>query len=1002
MGALDDMLGNTPTTTSGGSALDAMLAGGRPATGVSAVPEEDKGIVATAIEYLGKPAGAIAGAAQYLAGASQDENILRAAYRGWQENADWKPVISKIAPDLEKEHPVAYEGLNIALSIAADPLWVLTPAKIARATGLAKAGAKAGEIARVISESETGQRILTAPMLFTDSSVGSAIQTVKRALSPTGPLESELDKRALGIVGDEQQARAVMQEVQKMKEAVRDELTAKGMSAAQAEEAAGKLAVKYVESAPDIGRFAPGMTEPVINSERIGVVEALKNKTLPQAILEGRVTKQQAVDALIRSGERVPSWLLDDAQRAAIKGELTSLRQSQRELAKVQRAGRGMEQWGEDVRVAELVNEIGQRRDAVAEIARTAGKTRSQVLDEARGLGLSEDAVQRLYQTGEEAASLMDYFTRELYKQGLIDDKTMVRFMGGTHLRREFARNVTPEKFLAIIKETGTPQEVQRAIEFIDRAKRSREYRGLHGIKLNLDNLTKRLNLSEETQTRLGRIYNAEYLVGRSSQVSSDLIHTFNFLKDVADNYAVAKPTEGFRKFVGKEFGALEGKWVPENIYREVQRQVGQFKDIPGFWSKSLGWWKMGKTVLNPATHARNFLSNLILLNIGGMPAYEVPVYLARAMTEMKKGGEIFKEANRVSPFLSQGFSRGEKLTRLLEKGQNADILTKGANVVKSGVRGMADLYQKNEQVGKLAAYMWAKDRGKTAQEAAKFADAILFNYSKVPPVVDWLRRTGVVPFASFPYFATVATGKALWERPASVAKYYKAVSSQQDKDERNVLPEYLEPRSLLPIDKLLQGMGIDRTTRTVDGKEQKIRNYLDMQYIYPFETQVGISPVVGLAAAISANRDPFTKKDIVRPGMTDDEALAARAEYVAKALAPSAAGYSAEKVYHALMGHTDAKGRQYQLPEALAQTLFGLKNVPINLDETARQRLLQIKSEQDAVKSEIRRVNQDRRLTEAEKKDRTNEYMRKLTKLSNEARKISVSAQNLRAKEGR
>ncbi len=1004
MAGFDDLTqkyGAPVNTSSGFGALAAKYSGTGAITPAAATPtEDDSGIVSKAIEYLGKPAGAVAGAAQYLTGASSDENVFHAIGRGWEKNADWKPVIRKYAPDFEKEHPAAFEVTNFALSLI-DPL-LLSPAKIARATGLAKMGTKAGDIAKVLTESETGQKVLNATLPFSDTSVGSALQTVQRAVSPTGPLEGELEKRLMGILDDEQKAKVVMQGFDKTKETLREELLKQGMSPNQADDIAGKLAVKYIESAPDIGKFAPGMTEPVTNVERIGVVEALKNKSLPQAIIEGQVTKAQAVDALLRSGEKVPSWLLDDAQRAAIGAEGTALRQSQRELARVQKSGRGMEQWGEDVRVNELVDDVARRRDAVADMARNAGKTRSQVLDEARGLGLSEDAVQRLYQSGEEAADLMDYFTRELHKIGLIDDKTMVRFMGGTHLRREFARNISPEKFLEIIKETGSAKEVQQAIEFIDRAKRSREYKGLQGIKLNLDNLTKRLNLSEETQQRLGRIYNAEYLVGRSSQTSSELLHTANFLQDVAENYAKAKPEEGFRKFVGREFGALEGKWVPENIYKEVQRQVADFREIPGFWSKMLSMWKMGKTVLNPATHARNFLSNLILLNIGGLPAYEVPVYLARAMGEMKKGGEIFQESSKVSPFLSQGFARGEKLTDLLEEGAAVTKSQKAWNMAKGGFRGMADLYQKNEQVGKLAAYMWAKDRGMVATAAAKFADDILFNYSKVPPIVDWLRKTGAVPFASFPYFATIATGKALWERPASVAKYYKAVSGQQDKDENQLLPEYFEPRSLMPIDKILQAFGVDRTTRTVDGKPQKIKNYLDVQYIYPFESQVGISPVVGIAAALSANRDPFTKRDIVRPGMTGWEGKAEQAKYVAKAIAPTVPGYSMEKIYHALMGDVDAKGRQYQLPEALAQTVFGLKTVPINLEETTKQRMMQISIEQTAVKSEIRRLNQDRRLTEKEKAEKTAQYMRKLLELNNEAQKVGVAAQNVKMKEGR
>lgn len=50
------------------------------------------------------------------------------------------------------------------------------------------------------------------------------------------------------------------------------------------------------------------------------------------------------------------------------------------------------------------------------------------------------------------------------------------------------------------------------------------------------------------------------------------------------------------------------------------------------------------KTILNPAGHARNFMSNAILLDMAGIPTAKVPVYLTRAGKEMLDKGKYYKE----------------------------------------------------------------------------------------------------------------------------------------------------------------------------------------------------------------------------------------------------------------------------------------------------------------------------------------------------------------------
>lgn len=62
-----------------------------------------------------------------------------------------------------------------------------------------------------------------------------------------------------------------------------------------------------------------------------------------------------------------------------------------------------------------------------------------------------------------------------------------------------------------------------------------------------------------------------------------------------------------------KEYGALAGKWVPEDLWFEMVNQKAIKEEMATLLNRGVSWWKFGKTVLSPMTHARNFLSNALL-----------------------------------------------------------------------------------------------------------------------------------------------------------------------------------------------------------------------------------------------------------------------------------------------------------------------------------------------------------------------------------------------------
>jgi hypothetical protein len=873
MGALDDLLkqNNAPAPMQQGSALDNLLANQPAQQSGSALDNllqqkpEEKGFISTALDYLDKPASAVAGAIEYATGNSQDANVLDAAVRGWQTNADYQNVIRNAGID-----PESWQGqaLNIGGKIALDPLWFLTPAKLVNS---AKAGAKAIGVAddiadagRAIKNSSIGQKAISAIDDIGNAEVGGL--TLKRWVSSTSPLQKELDD--LGL----------------------------------AQQTSDDIVREGVKKIDDLKKINPELGEYVTKAQ------------------EARVSTEQAANGI------------------------------------------------SDLTKAQVYDEIAQKYSP-----EISGKVKETV-----------DFINDINNTG----------SRGLLDRGIISQETFDKF-NDRYIRREYSKYVSPDDHLRMLQETGQLKEAavfEKGLNAIQR-QASGKY------KLPLDKIKQRQDLPEEVQQQLGRLMDATHPFAKGGKITSQLINRYDFLESVMKNHAKDAPEIGYRLIEGKKFGPLDGKYVPRDIYNEINRTVAQMTEPESWWRKGVAWWKMGKTVLNPATFMRNNISNVVLLNIAGMPIYDVLPSLVKAGDELYKPGKYTALAKKSSTFLSNSLTEQE-LRKFLDKSTKDGLVTKGINAVKDVTGKAADIYQGSEKLGKLAAFIWAMEKkGMNAEAAAKFADEALFNYSKVPPIVDSLRRSGLVPFATFPLKATEATAKALYERPAVVGKYYKPMRETQDPDEKKVMPDYLHPETLLPV---------GRGTRTVDGKPQKVSNYLDLRSILPFQSadQIGLSPALNIYSALKDNVDPQTGKPITRQGMTDDKKRATQADYLWKQLAPAfpliPGTYGYDKlVNQGIKGEPDYKGRQYGLGEAVAQTIFGLRNVPVNNQEMAKQRISDLTKEIQSTQYEIRRVQQDRRLTEQQKKEQINEYKQKLIELSKEAQGVAKALNGLKKKEG-
>ena len=86
------------------------------------------------------------------------------------------------------------------------------------------------------------------------------------------------------------------------------------------------------------------------------------------------------------------------------------------------------------------------------------------------------------------------------------------------------------------------------------------------------------------------------------------------FFKTVATNWSKDIIEDGFSKLPDvKTLGELAGKAVPTPIFDDIQEITRSKSEIEQGLGKIVAGFKFGKVVMNPATHARNVMSNEVL-----------------------------------------------------------------------------------------------------------------------------------------------------------------------------------------------------------------------------------------------------------------------------------------------------------------------------------------------------------------------------------------------------
>ena len=597
----------------------------------------------------------------------------------------------------------------------------------------------------------------------------------------------------------------------------------------------------------------------------------------------------------------------------------------------------------------------------------------TQVLDSAMKNGYTPTQVEAMFKASETMRNINQMMTTEAMKRALIPLEVAGEYSGGRHLRRMYAALENPEQHYTNLVNSGNKEVADKFWEAYSKFEGDAKSRG---ININMGTFESRKNLPKALQDQLGRLYEATYPFAKGNKIAAEQYAKYDFLKEVANKFGSDAMQPGYRKVpttIDGKLGQLEGKFLPERVFKDVMFSAAKLNKETTTWEKNVQRWKALK-LINPASISRNVMSGAVMANVfGEVPLQKIPGLISDSITDMRKGTERYLQA-RNSGMFEANISKSD-LASIANKvrGEKTGLVDKFDTLLGKGM----NVFSMPDSFWRMVVFNHHMDSGKTVQEAVKMANRSQFDYSNAPRWIESLSRTGIIPFAKYPFFAAKETARSLYNNPAQITKYTKMQNQTNTEDREKILPDYMKAKTLLPT---------GESARIVNGKTQKVQGNVDLSYILPFSNDISVgNPLIDALQLYRTGQNSIGQQ-IIKPGMTDKEKAKAWAEFGANSALPSLVSpYSLEKAYNAYNGNVDRMGRQYDKTDAAMQLLLGIKNVPINTDEMFKQKqgglIRQINDTKDLIKQTAR--NQS--LSQAQKKEQITEYINQIKNISSQ-----------------
>lgn len=345
-------------------------------------------------------------------------------------------------------------------------------------------------------------------------------------------------------------------------------------------------------------------------------------------------------------------------------------------------------------------------------------------------------------------------------------------------------------------------------------------------LRINLERFKKRTDIPEDVREVMGEILEAGYPTAKSLVQLTQAVERAKFFKVVAGKWAKDTIEDGFQKLPDvKTLGELAGKAVPTSIFDDIQEIIRVRSPLEKGLNKVVAGFKFSKVILNPATHARNIMSNFVLNNFEGLSPARIDIY-AKAAKQLAIKGDLYKEAKSVG--LGVDTFASAELKSMLQSPE----VSKLGSAVRDSINKIAGLYQKEEEFAKMAQYIFQRSKGLNPEEAIKIAERATFNYAQVTPFIRRMRESIFgYPFITFTYKVTPQVARTLVTKPtkiSNIGKIKQAIENQSDlkelSAERATEPEWVR-----------DGFYVKLPMKDKFGRS----SYLDLTYIMPFGDMV-------------------------------------------------------------------------------------------------------------------------------------------------------------------
>lgn len=462
-----------------------------------------------------------------------------------------------------------------------------------------------------------------------------------------------------------------------------------------------------------------------------------------------------------------------------------------------------------------------------------------------------------------------------------------------------------------------------------------------------------------------------------------------------------------------KYYGTLRGSYVRKEIADDItlggemanpkNNLAKQILGDDGIMTKGTKLWKMSKVALNPPTQVRNFMSNMILLNLSGIKFGNMRNRLVHALKDMSENG-VYTQIAKKYGVVNSTFSKQEMIEinkaylkmKAKRTGNFIDQLKYAGGVIGDFA---SNTYQKMEIIGKTMKIIDDMSKGVDEATAALNAQKTLFDYSLVPPSIRYLRNSPIgMPFITYYYKVLPNLIRTAIRNPERYIPYvavpyalhsyiadYKGVTEEDFEKLQKALPEYLRDR----------GSAMAMPVKDNQGRWQ----FFDFSYFLPYSMFTGLvkdlkdvniqkffsdagifgAPLSQLIAAALNNKDPFTQREIVNKFDPPEKKTADLMNYLWTMSMPTwltEIGFGG-KIMEVINKDVNRYGDPKITLSQAMKRLVGINVYPIEPQRSRMENIKLMKREITGIKSRRTRVLKDRNLSKEDRKIQNEKYLK-------------------------